>query len=102
MIRRPPKSTLLPYATLFRSSLRLGGPPSPGDARGRRLQAGMNTSSRPEPLHVAALPADSRSGAFRLSAIRSMRRSEVHTSQLQTRQYLVSRLLLDNTQDLPL
>src|SRR5438445_13538286 len=63
MIRRPPRSTLFPYTTLFRSA----GPPS---ARGR---GGRPPPARPD-----------RPG-----------RSEEHTSELQSRQYLVCRLLLE-------
>src|SRR3712207_8694211 len=70
MIRRPPRSTLFPYTTLFRSADR--------DARVRRL-AGA-------PAHRPARPR-------RLRAHRG--RSEEHTSELQSRQYLVCRLLLE-------
>src|SRR3712207_7385583 len=87
MIRRPPRSTLFPYTTLFRSA-RLGRRPVPvrrrlGVGRQRVLQAG--------------LPAE-RSGE--LSVHRSRRhphRQEIeeHTSELQSRQYLVCRLLLE-------
>src|SRR5215203_7073270 len=61
MIRRPPRSTLFPYTTLFRSR-----PGRPGRARGQRR------------------PRLARPG-----------RSEEHTSELQSRQYLVCRLLLE-------
>src|SRR3712207_9491958 len=74
MIRRPPRSTLFPYTTLFRSSAldRGGAAERPaGDARG--------TGENPH-LHSAG-----RRGA----------RSEEHTSELQSRQYLVCRLLLE-------
>src|SRR5947209_13881034 len=67
MIRRPPRSTLFPYTTLFRS-------------RGRcAVRAG------------AADPVRARSAGAR----RAARRSEEHTSELQSRQYLVCRLLLE-------
>src|SRR5215203_7482036 len=72
MIRRPPRSTLFPYTTLFRSC---GGDP-------RRQRRALRPHRRD--LHVrrgraAAVP----------------RRSEEHTSELQSRQYLVCRLLLE-------
>src|SRR5947209_14785642 len=69
MIRRPPRSTLFPYTTLFRS----GGPPSPA-GRGQQTQ----------PQHVPTT-----------NATRQHGRSEEHTSELQSRQYLVCRLLLE-------
>src|SRR3712207_7992217 len=91
MIRRPPRSTLFPYTTLFRSSR----PDSPaGGGLGLRLQAarkpppdGHRTRSR-APLEDARLR--DRSGLPGLGA-----RSEEHTSELQSRQYLVCRLLLE-------
>src|SRR5947209_15990641 len=79
MIRRPPKSTLFPYTTLFRSKQ-----PRP-DGNQKNDQRAKNIKSRPsEP------PTDgSRTG----SALSE--RSEEHTSELQSRQYLVCRLLLE-------
>src|SRR3712207_8424421 len=80
MIRRPPRSTLFPYTTLFRSRdraphRRLNAPPArPGRARGRGGPY-RTDSSRPAPLRAL--------------------RSEEHTSELQSRQYLVCRLLLE-------
>src|SRR3712207_7692345 len=86
MIRRPPRSTLFPYTTLFRSRR---------DRPQRRRQDD-------------ALPDDHRPGAARLREARARRlgrarlrrpvarrRSEEHTSELQSRQYLVCRLLLE-------
>src|SRR3712207_8516500 len=81
MIRRPPRSTLFPYTTLFRSAV-------------ERVR---------DPCAVAQRPADrqallkERTGAGIL-ALRQMQvpqRSEEHTSELQSRQYLVCRLLLE-------
>src|SRR3989442_8781750 len=79
MIRRPPRSTLFPYTTLFRS-------PAVG-ARQRREPAGGGTHQRP-PLsgeHVGA----------RLRPPMHESRSEEHTSELQSRPHLVCRLLLE-------
>src|SRR3712207_7898708 len=80
MIRRPPRSTLFPYTTLFRSS------------RGRR--AGALPAHRVGGSGGPGLP-----GRLRLPAqgprARRRRRSEEHTSELQSRQYLVCRLLLE-------
>src|SRR3712207_8363276 len=80
MIRRPPRSTLFPYTTLFRSLLDAGG------HRGDGLEQGLQ--SRPQGLrHVrACLLVEGGRGALR---------SEEHTSELQSRQYLVCRLLLE-------
>src|SRR5687767_15522118 len=71
MIRRPPRSTLFPYTTLFRSR------PARGRISGRPIRAGA--SGALDPLH-----ADLESG-----------RSEEHTSELQSLAYLVCRLLLE-------
>src|SRR3712207_7484755 len=86
MIRRPPRSTLFPYTTLFRSCCRR--------------------------YHFSPLPAVVREGLVRLrhpvdvvllleraalavQRVLELRRSEEHTSELQSRQYLVCRLLLE-------
>src|SRR3712207_7026535 len=76
MIRRPPRSTLFPYTTLFRSLLRVA-------ALGRRVALG--DAGRPRAAVGAALR---RRGRIAV-------RSEEHTSELQSRQYLVCRLLLE-------
>src|SRR3712207_8828964 len=75
MIRRPPRSTLFPYTTLFRSV-------SISSSVGRR------PSCRARIRRVHAAP-----GAW------MFRRSEEHTSELQSRQYLVCRLLLEKKQN---
>src|SRR3712207_7423548 len=99
MIRRPPRSTLFPYTTLFRSpnllslALRLRASftrsqlPHAGRVRAA-LAAGRESeaASRAAPARRRLLPAAT--GA-------SSRRSEEHTSELQSRQYLVCRLLLE-------
>src|SRR3712207_7846217 len=79
MIRRPPRSTLFPYTTLFRSS-RIR--PSNGDGGGQDLVV-----DRSDILL--------RHEAFREAAQQLRVRSEEHTSELQSRQYLVCRLLLE-------
>src|SRR3712207_8305613 len=92
MIRRPPRSTLFPYTTLFRSLRRLGRKlfafdpellvvrsPHPGPSQ-RQLRVGE--------LVRHAL-------ADTLTRGESSVRSEEHTSELQSRQYLVCRLLLE-------
>src|SRR2546430_12055325 len=72
MIRRPPRSTLFPYTTLFRSQDRPG--------RGARLCRGRRCGAYRQSAH-AARPGD--------------RRSEEHTSELQSQSNLVCRLLLE-------
>src|SRR3712207_7780485 len=85
MIRRPPRSTLFPYTTLFRSARPdVENREGRALARGERLQPRCQTLTRQ--THVSTpLP---RTGFF-------LRRSEEHTSELQSRQYLVCRLLLE-------
>src|SRR3712207_8918489 len=75
MIRRPPRSTLFPYTTLFRSRDQAAHARSADGAPVRGLQ---------DPCRAAVLP-----GPF------PTHRSEEHTSELQSRQYLVCRLLLE-------
>src|SRR3712207_7734984 len=76
MIRRPPRSTLFPYTTLFRSD-------AAGAGRGARRprEPGCGRARRPLPRRHVRRPAAAR--------------SEEHTSELQSRQYLVCRLLLE-------
>src|SRR3712207_7290053 len=90
MIRRPPRSTLFPYTTLFRSD---GRTARHGQARGldlaRRGGALAPPAAREENRpHGHARP-------LRHGRPRPARRSEEHTSELQSRQYLVCRLLLE-------
>src|SRR3712207_7409753 len=89
MIRRPPRSTLFPYTTLFRSILRR--PPTGAVlatahdmAREHRVISALAATPVPVPrtLHLCTDPS-------------VLGRSEEHTSELQSRQYLVCRLLLE-------
>src|SRR3712207_7423130 len=97
MIRRPPRSTLFPYTTLFRSH-RLEGVVhaiAAGqllDPRHRIALARVHRMGCAEllrPLELARIDVDPYGGRAR------GRRSEEHTSELQSRQYLVCRLLLE-------
>src|SRR3712207_8813058 len=95
MIRRPPRSTLFPYTTLFRSTARsvisLGSsPPSTDHHRNCSTSESRRTCPRALPKAEARGPT-----AERPNAIASVARSEEHTSELQSRQYLVCRLLLE-------
>src|SRR3712207_7637919 len=86
MIRRPPRSTLFPYTTLFRSTLDLGidwgdvdlvihvGAPKGASRLAQRIGRANHRMDEPS---------------------KGMLRSEEHTSELQSRQYLVCRLLLE-------
>src|SRR3712207_6863501 len=98
MIRRPPRSTLFPYTTLFRSPPRgaLAGQPDAlavldagrdphGDGAGLRRDAVAGARRARVVDHLAAAAA----------VAAGLGRSEEHTSELQSRQYLVCRLLLE-------
>src|SRR3712207_7802140 len=93
MIRRPPRSTLFPYTTLFRS-----GCPHPtgrstwssaATCRRKTCARGVGSPDRcggcPRPARDSRIPTNPQTPA----------RSEEHTSELQSRQYLVCRLLLE-------
>src|SRR3712207_9586504 len=86
MIRRPPRSTLFPYTTLFRSGLLLELLLDPREHRQHVLDALVDG---PVDLRLEAQP-----GAVGATALVGAR-SEEHTSELQSRQYLVCRLLLE-------
>src|SRR3712207_8335776 len=88
MIRRPPRSTLFPYTTLFRSRLRVG--------LERHVElALLDALVQPRGAeHQPAQPVDQRA-VGRADQLGPAVRSEEHTSELQSRQYLVCRLLLE-------
>src|SRR3712207_8431811 len=90
MIRRPPRSTLFPYTTLFRSG---GGEhvtvPEPGCQRGPGEAEGGEAQHRQGRDHAGCGGGDAE------AVLDLLERSEEHTSELQSRQYLVCRLLLD-------
>src|SRR5258707_10743307 len=79
MIRRPPRSTLFPYTTLFRS----------------------REASRTIPTGLLSVASSTPSSALD-RRVSSRERSEEHTSELQSRQYLVCRLLLEKKNSVPL
>src|SRR3712207_7888440 len=95
MIRRPPRSTLFPYTTLFRSWI---ATVAGWDGRTRDdADAIRNKGSRTNAVQV-------RHVSPRRARRRGLGRSEEHTSELQSRQYLVCRLLLEKkkqTSELP-
>src|SRR3712207_7558724 len=94
MIRRPPRSTLFPYTTLFRSH-RLNTVPR---CHHLRLEGGV----RKRLNHLDALPRTCRAAeeGGKVLLLRCPGRSEEHTSELQSRQYLVCRLLLEKKKQL--
>src|SRR5258708_31704238 len=83
MIRRPPRSTLFPYTTLFRSDLFLIGPNEPPDVK---QHDGSEPGADPHD-HVGV-------GHRRFQQTEGECRSEEHTSELQSPDHLVCRLLL--------
>src|SRR3712207_7579452 len=101
MIRPPPRSPLFPYTTLSRS---------PATA-----QVSTATSTKPEPQNTSTMltspirvatshsrvtaPARASAQTDKVRSIRVTIRSEEHTSELQSRQYLVCRLLLEKKQN---
>src|SRR3712207_8185814 len=90
MIRRPPRSTLFPYTTLFRSTLAVLGANGAGKSTLLRVLA---TLLRPHAGTVRVLGDELPREAWKVRA--RIGRSEEHTSELQSRQYLVCRLLLE-------
>src|SRR3712207_8326737 len=99
MIRRPPRSTLFPYTTLFRSRCACG---EGSLARRLRLkEPGQQPCREVTYAPGVGTPLRKRSarggdgGGVRLTTASPASRSEEHTSELQSRQYLVCRLLLE-------
>src|SRR3712207_7713637 len=96
MIRRPPRSTLFPYTTLFRSRRGGSNPPAPFP---RREGGAVLSVSATAPFSVAEQGAGvldlSASYSSQVPSVVKSGRSEEHTSELQSRQYLVCRLLLE-------
>src|SRR3712207_8459609 len=90
MIQLPPRSTLCPYTTLFRS-------PDLTDVEHDRpeQQYGEHNRERAPESPVAGLPELGPDQVPRHRGARASQRSEEHTSELQSRQYLVCRFLLD-------
>src|SRR3712207_7637357 len=97
MIRRPPRSTLIPYTTLFQSLRDLGF----GEEDWKRFSVYIK---RPNGILLVTGPTGSGKTTTLYAALNELNRpdvkiitarSEEHTSELQSRQYLVCRLLLD-------
>src|SRR3712207_8356707 len=88
MIRRPPRSTLFPYTTLFRSS-----------APGQIMKFAPTSAHRSMPRLRVSIPRRLKPSSG-LTKAPLPYRSEEHTSELQSRQYLVCRLLLEKKKHL--
>src|SRR3712207_8640874 len=94
MIRRPPRSTLFPYTTLFRSDPAAAGR-LPGHGQPAARGGGPARPCRRRPPGDPGRRHAGHPAGRRLAAPRARPRSEEHTSELQSRQYLVCRLLLE-------
>src|SRR3712207_8717136 len=102
MIRRPPRSTLFPYTTLFRSSnlkavvdLQNTLATAPNASRAQLTSGMLDTKltlSHPAGANATSVTLD---GGINELSVTTPDRSEEHTSELQSRQYLVCRLLLE-------
>src|SRR5438309_8050020 len=100
MIRRPPRSTLFPYTTLFRSEQVVTGPVTAVEIRGRRFDRQVHETKilidrdlRPHAGVAVLFPGIVLPGV--VAELGFLRRSEEHTSELQSQFHLVCRLLLE-------
>src|SRR2546422_4568189 len=94
MIRRPPRSTLFPYTTLFRSRVRCSK--CPGGSPAEYVAWGDTNAPEADRREASALLAELvEKDHPRHKAVYSGMRSEEHTSELQSRLHLVCRLLLE-------
>src|SRR3712207_7076972 len=93
MIRRPPRSTLFPYTTLFRSNVSTVA--AAAEQMGSSIrEIAQNASAAAQVAQEAVVSAQSATATI-------TERSEEHTSELQSRQYLVCRLLLEKKKHSP-
>src|SRR5687767_15657471 len=98
MIRRPPRSTLFPYTTLFRSSSADIGGTRTGSGRAGAagaVEGGTGPGGAAGADRVAVRAGADRAGDRRAGRVHRADRSEEHTSELQSLAYLVCRLLLE-------
>src|SRR3712207_7008995 len=98
MIRRPPRSTLFPYTTLFRSPM---NPPTDSSTPHHRTLLSVEAAAHQLSIGRTTMYALLKTRAIasiKVGRLRRVPRSEEHTSELQSRQYLVCRLLLEKKQ----
>src|SRR3712207_7417436 len=96
MIRRPPRSTLFPYTTLFRSLWDIDG----NEYTDFHLGYGAMVMGHAHPKVVEAVQKQLPLGTHFAQPTKHLDRSEEHTSELQSRQYLVCRLLLEKKKNI--
>src|SRR3712207_8894444 len=101
MIRRPPRSTLFPYTTLFRSVRLVGadGIEQLGVAAQGELDAVLDGEARPLARRLDGVHDFAGEALAAQLVVELEVRSEEHTSELQSRQYLVCRLLLEKKKE---
>src|SRR5256884_1696659 len=110
MIRRPPRSTLFPYTTLFRSKIAtllwpavvIPSSGTKGVGKPVQLLGGLARPFKVKPLSRSVIPGAPNliQGAPATSQVTSPTRSEEHTSELQSRLHLVCRLLLEKKKNI--
>src|SRR3712207_8218520 len=97
MIRRPPRSTLFPYTTLFRSKGVALPPEVAAGIRAHKAEilAALAVASLADTVTYIRALSPEEQAAYAQALAHDLARSEEHTSELQSRQYLVCRLLLE-------
>src|SRR3712207_8812779 len=100
MIRRPPRSTLFPYTTLFRSYVQSSAWLNPASSVAARRRSKPVRNRDPRRRSRFELPCPLRGRSRWMKRVDDSR-SEEHTSELQSRQYLVCRLLLEKKKHHP-
>src|SRR2546425_1876855 len=93
MIRRPPRSTLFPYTTLFRSPVAASAAPHP--LAPPAVCSALASNAAPDRSPAAAPPSPAPASNLSHPKPSKVLRSEEHTSELQSLAYLVCRLLLE-------
>src|SRR3712207_7191246 len=101
MIRRPPRSTLFPYTTLFRSRKETLSPSPMRVITSPQISTSPSVGLRiPATIDISVVLPQPEGPTSMVSSPAGSSRSEEHTSELQSRQYLVCRLLLEKKKKL--